>query len=264
MHPNPTEPNRDYQLALWLSKQCLGIAEGLKMIHTADKPALADPTHDSTYQLHGRHGDLKPENILWFKPYLEELREEDQSCRMGLLKISDFGLTSFHRTISRSHIDAGGVPVSPTYRAPEYDVAKMVSQSYDIWSFGCVVLQFVTWYLLGWEEVDRFSQNRTDEDNSEVKEDVFFNFVIIKDESGRAQTGAIAKQSVADVSQPTMGGMKLTGLRNSGACAAMKNALTSWQICSSLSRRGCCVWVRRRGLDVRRLCANLQIFTGRV
>ncbi|KAN0102709.1 kinase-like protein [Hyaloscypha variabilis] len=198
MYPSPTEPNRDYQLALWLSEQCLGIAEGLKMIHTADKPALADPNHDSTYQLHGRHGDLKPENILWFRSYLKESKEADQSCLMGLLKISDFGLTSFHRTMSRSHIDAGGIPVSPTYRAPEYDVAKMVSQSYDIWSFGCVVLQFVTWYLLGWEEVDRFSQNRTKEDNSEVKEDVFFNFVIIKDGSGRAQTGAIAKQSVAD------------------------------------------------------------------
>ncbi|KAE9364084.1 kinase-like protein [Stipitochalara longipes BDJ] len=195
MYPSSTEPSRDYQLALWLSEQCLGIAEGLKMIHTADKPTPADPTHDSTYQLHGRHGDLKPENILWFRQYL---KEPDQSCLMGLLKISDFGLTSFHRTMSRSHIDAGGVPVSPTYRAPEYDVAKMLSQSYDIWSFGCVVLQFVAWYLLGWEEVDRFSQNRTKEDNSEVKEDVFFNFVIIKDGNGRAQTAAIAKQSVVD------------------------------------------------------------------
>jgi serine/threonine protein kinase len=232
------------------------------MIHTADKPALADPTHDSTYQLHGRHGDLKPENILWFRSYLREPKEADQSCLMGLLKISDFGLTSFHRTMSRSHIDAGGVPVSPTYRAPEYDVAKMVSQSYDIWSFGCVVLQFVTWYLLGWEEVDRFSQNRTKEDNSEVKEDVFFNFVIIKDGSGRAQTGAIAKQSVADVSQCMVVGKKLTGLRNSGACATMKNVLNFWQICWSSSRSGCCVWVRRRGLDVMKLCTNLQIYTG--
>lgn len=172
------------------------------MIHTADKPALADPTHDSTYQLHGRHGDLKPENILWLRSYLKESKEADQSCLMGLLKISDFGLTRFHKTMSRSQINAGRVPVSPTYRAPEYDVAKMVSQSSDIWSFGCIVLQFVTWYLLGWEGVDRFSQNRIDEDNSEVKEDVFFNFVLIPDESGRAQTGARAKQSVADVSQP--------------------------------------------------------------
>jgi serine/threonine protein kinase len=180
------------------------------MIHTADKPAMRDPTHDdSTHQLHGRHGDLKPENILWFKPYLEEFKEADQGCAMGLLKISDFGLTRFHGTMSRSHINASGVPVSPTYRAPEYDIAKMVSQSYDIWTLGCVILEFVTWYLLGWEEVDRFAKNRAREDNAgfkEHQEDVFFNFVNIKNENGTAQTGAIAKQSVADVSQPMLGG----------------------------------------------------------
>jgi serine/threonine protein kinase len=106
--------------------------------------------------------------------------------------------------MSRSRIVADGVPVSPTYRAPEYDVAKMVSQSYDIWTLGCVVLEFITWYLLGWEEVSRFSQKRVDEDNSEIKEDVFFNFVSIKDENGRVQTGAKAKQSVFNVSRPIL------------------------------------------------------------
>jgi serine/threonine protein kinase len=196
LYPKPSDLPREYRLTLWLAEQCLGIAEGLKMIHTLDKPDAEDLDHGSALQIHGRHGDLKPENILWFKPY----QNGDQNCFMGVLKISDFGLTRFHRTMSKSHINAETVGVTGTYRAPEYDVAKLVSQSYDIWTLGCVILEFVTWYLVGWEQVDKFSENRTKEHQSEFKEDVFFNFVNIKDDYGRTQIGARAKRSVADVS----------------------------------------------------------------
>jgi serine/threonine protein kinase len=166
------------------------------MIHTLDKPDTEDSYSTSTHQTHGRHGDLKPENILWFKSY----HDKDPNLLMGVLKISDFGLTRFHGTMSKSHINAERVAVTGTYRAPEYDIYKAVSQSYDIWTLGCVILEFVIWYLLGWEEVDRFSENRTREHVSEfAKEDVFFNFVSMTDDQGRTQTGARAKKSVADV-----------------------------------------------------------------
>jgi serine/threonine protein kinase len=193
--PQPSDPERNYDLALWFSKQCLGIAQGLKMIHTADIPsksvnaALSEPN----YPNHGRHGDLKPENILWFKSY----KNTEDSWR-GVLKISDFGLTSFHRTQSLSHFE--NVPVSPTYRAPEFDVAFKTSQSYDVWTLGCVLLEFVTWYLLGWEEVDKFSKERTRDDRRDIPEDVFFNFVKIREQDGGILMGARAKLSVANVS----------------------------------------------------------------
>jgi len=161
-----------------------------------DKPNSVDQgPGTSTHQVHGRHGDLKPENILWFKEY----QDKDPSKSMGVLKISDFGLTRFHRTVSKSHVNAEGVAVTGTYRAPEYDINKVVSQSYDIWSLGCVILEFVTWYLLGWEEVDEFSRNRVKEHITDYKEDVFFNFVNMKDKYGITQIGARAKKSVADV-----------------------------------------------------------------
>jgi serine/threonine protein kinase len=193
-YPKPSTPRRDYQLTLWFTKQCLGIAEGLKMIHTLDMPDTEALNSAAAHQTHGRHGDLKPENILWFKDY----QDKDPQCQ-GVLKISDFGLTRFHGTRSKSHIDADTIAVTGTYRAPEYDVNKSVSQSYDVWTLGCVFLEFVTWYLLGWEEVDKFSRNRMDEHDSEVKEDVFFNFVNMRDDHGRTQTGARAKPSVANV-----------------------------------------------------------------
>jgi serine/threonine protein kinase len=198
-HPKAVFPKRDYLLAWWFSKQCLGIAEGLKMIHTADRPGSTSTGHVPAHQIYGRHGDLKPENILWFKAY----QDAEESSFMGLLKISDFGLTRFHRTVSKSHVDAKSIGISATYRAPEYDIAKVVSQSYDIWTLGCVLLEFVTWYLLGWEEVEVFCRKRMADNESEIWEDDFFNFVNIPDGNGNLSTGARAKRSVANVS--TMG-----------------------------------------------------------
>ncbi|KAH8802626.1 kinase-like domain-containing protein [Xylogone sp. PMI_703] len=199
--PNQSCPERDYKFTLWFSEQCLGIVQGLKMIHKTDVPSqLTDaPTGTPKHQIHGRHGDLKPENILWFKSY-----EDGENDWCGVLKISDFGLTRFHRTQSMSRVES--IAVSPTYRAPEYDIASKVSQSYDIWTLGCVLLEFVTWYLLGWEEVDKFSKARTSEDSqaiadsTHIPEDTFFNFVEIKTPDGEKQLGARAKQAVQDVS----------------------------------------------------------------
>ncbi|RDL36219.1 uncharacterized protein BP5553_06831 [Venustampulla echinocandica] len=191
LYPQPSHLKRDRNMAVWFSGQCLGIVQGLMMIHTADRSSTDGLSNSSGHQIHGRHGDLKPENILWFKAY-----QDTDLTSLGVLKISDFGLTRFHRTRSKSHF--GPVAVSPTYRPPEYDVAKMVSPSFDIWTLGCVLLQFVAWYLLGWEEVDRFSEARTaddrgkiPEDVGKIPEDVFFKFVNL-------QTGARAKVSVAD------------------------------------------------------------------
>lgn len=165
------------------------------MIHMSESPLIDDVSPDSVHQIHGRHGDLKPENILWFKSY----DETGQDC-LGVLKISDFGLTRFHGTRSKSHVES--VAVSPTYRPPEFDIASIVSQSFDIWSLGCVLLEFVTWYLLGGEGVDKFSKKRITDDERQIREDVFFNFVRIKHQTtGEMEIGARAKRSVADVSQ---------------------------------------------------------------
>lgn len=191
LHPHPSNPIRDHRLAMWFSKQCLGIAQGLQMIHTADMPIPDDLPQDSARQSHGRHGDLKPENILWFKSY--EGTDQDS---FGVLKISDFGLTRFHGTLSKSRFER--VALSPTYRPPEFDVAMMVSQAFDIWSLGCVLLEFVTWYLLGGDGVEKFSQERARDDSTEFREDTFFSFVTIKEKDGGTRLGARAKLSVAN------------------------------------------------------------------
>ncbi|KAJ4117542.1 hypothetical protein NW768_010905 [Fusarium equiseti] len=160
-------------MALWFSRQCLGIVEGLYMIqHSSSDNDSQEP------QKHGQHGDLKPENILWFR----DSGTSETGYSLGTLKISDFGLTRFHGTQTKSHINTDGMGCSPTYRAPEFDVLQEVAQSYDIWCLGCVLLEFTTWYLKGWAGVESFSQERkgpkvkkVEKWNHEYREDTFFN-----------------------------------------------------------------------------------------
>ncbi len=96
---------------------------------------------------YGRHGDIKPENILWFK-------EEE------VLKITDFGLGRFHGRDSRSGIDPRKISGTLTYEPPECSLARPVSRKYDIWSLGCLFLEFATWLLEGAAKIDDFANER--------------------------------------------------------------------------------------------------------
>ncbi|PTD10171.1 hypothetical protein FCULG_00007544 [Fusarium culmorum] len=181
-HQAPLAASHNHETALWFSRQCLGIVEGLNMIHQTNDPDSDEP------QKYGRHGDLKPENILWFR----DASNMGPGYSLGTLKISDFGLTRFHRTQTKSHINTNGIGWSPTYRAPEYDVHDEVAQSYDIWCLACVFLEFTTWYLNGWDAVDKFAESRKREDSNPImRQDTFFNHI---HEGNRVS--AIAKKSV--------------------------------------------------------------------
>ncbi|KPM37031.1 hypothetical protein AK830_g9515 [Neonectria ditissima] len=175
----PQASTSDPERGVWFSGQCLGIVEGLLRIHRQGADRVGDILRSiprSDVKKYGRHGDLKPENILWFRNH--QARDEDYD--MGLLKISDFGLMRFHGTVSMSQVDARRLAVSPTYRAPEFDISDEVSQAYDIWSLGCVLLEFVIWYLKGWPGVDSFSKSRAKEDiysDAGIAQDIFFSHV---------------------------------------------------------------------------------------
>ncbi|KAK1829010.1 kinase-like domain-containing protein [Podospora conica] len=154
----------------WLVKQFHGIADGLRAIHGSDSDAAEAPASE----LHpdgkntGRHGDIKPENILWLKNYMGE---QDH------MVISDFGLSRFHNILSRS---AEGSPpgYSPSYRPPECDLHQNISINYDIWTLGCLLLDFLTWYLEGFAAVRTFEDNRVEDerrqDSGSLSEDKFF------------------------------------------------------------------------------------------
>lgn len=195
-YPDPNSPVREFTLAKWVIEQCLGLALGLKAIHhnCVDKSQAEEQglPLDASKKKHGRHGDFKPENILWFK----QNRTSTPDSVTGVFKISDFGFADFHASMSASRIPTSDIPgMTSTYRAPEWDVKRSVASSYDIWSFGCVLLEFIEWYLCGWQGVEDFSKKRATDSVTGIPdytEDNFFNLTYI----GENKTKASAKESV--------------------------------------------------------------------
>ncbi|KUJ07851.1 kinase-like protein [Mollisia scopiformis] len=172
-------PNTDPECVQWIAKQCLGVAEGLRKIH---RTGSEDPNSD--HHDWGIHGDIKPENILLF---------DDSEDTLGILAICDFGFTRFHSRETRSNAKPEGC--TGTYRAPEYDMKRGISRLYDMWTLGCLYLEFITWYLTGYEGVDRFSVERKRADSEVIPADKFFECINLHEEGMR---GVIIKPCVLD------------------------------------------------------------------
>jgi serine/threonine protein kinase len=176
-HPSFDEPT-----VMWSLEQMVGIASALLLIHNfrvtypllPSDPGKVQLPKDTKLsvgppgeELYGRHGDIKPENILWFK----RVQGPDGQ---GVLQIADFGLGRFHGRDSRSGISPSKVVSSPTYEPPECKLHKPVSRSYDIWSLGCLFLEFVTWLLKGSAEINGFADFRGRLSSIGINEDNFF------------------------------------------------------------------------------------------
>lgn len=179
--PEPEDIPRTHGYAQWVVKQFVGLTEGLRIIHQCppDDDPMADGRDDEHYsrRTRGRHGDLKPQNILWFN-HIESMQDDGRSHQQGRFVISDFGLTSFHRS-ETGFVSPRTIAATPTYRPPEYEIGDDITQSFDLWTWGCILLEFVVWYLQGYEAWDDFSQDRTDEHPllsgpGNFQEDVYF------------------------------------------------------------------------------------------
>ncbi|KAK3346508.1 kinase-like domain-containing protein [Lasiosphaeria hispida] len=140
----------------WVLEQCRGVTSALRKIHvykTTEGPEDAQGRSPKE-PIYGRHGDIKPENILRFV-------KQDEPGDRGTLVITDFGLARFHTDGTKTYFPKKDVAGTPTYRPPECDMEDCaISRSFDIWSLGCVLLEFVAWYLGGWEYVNEFVQHR--------------------------------------------------------------------------------------------------------
>jgi serine/threonine protein kinase len=121
-------------------EQIRGMAEALQRLH-----GYRD-------QYHYRHGDLKPENILNFP--------DPEKTRMGTFKISDLGSAKHHSVATRLRERTGGKAYATLVYQPPESVTNRLSPSsrlYDIWSMGCVTLEFMVWVLYGYEELKKFT-----------------------------------------------------------------------------------------------------------
>jgi serine/threonine protein kinase len=133
-----TKPNmRTQKLTLWSLQQMLGLASALEALH----------------QLNCRHGDLKPENILHFKEGQEE----------GTLKIADLGVSKVHEKGTALRVDGTFErATTPSYEPPEVILIQDTprSRKYDMWSMGCILLEFVIWLLTDYELIEAFNLAR--------------------------------------------------------------------------------------------------------
>lgn len=67
-------------------------------------------------------------------------------------------------------------------------------------------VEFIVWYLKGFQAFDQFSKDRATEDTSPIKEDVYFKLVkISQGNDGGILSAAVFKKAVALVSQMSNG-----------------------------------------------------------
>lgn len=173
MKPKP-DPNP--QIVLQTLQQLRGLADALDRLHHCDSGTTevvvneddqertlnvpdmqVTDEHDqmtdhivTTNKTSIRHGDLKPENILRFMEGGEGL---------GMLKIADMGLAKQHivETRDRTHLTSTRYGTI-RYEAPEAVTAIRGGRSrlYDIWSMGCITLEFIIWILYGNDQLNNF------------------------------------------------------------------------------------------------------------
>jgi serine/threonine protein kinase len=124
----------------WTINQMLGLAEALHEWHNY-YPAT---------QMNCRHGDLKPENIV-----------RSKGPGLGKFQIADLGLAKVHSlpTHMRNKPSLSSTGTF-RYRSPEIKLGgiQKISRSYDMWSMGCMVLEWIIWLLYGRNELNRFQE----------------------------------------------------------------------------------------------------------
>ncbi|CAG9942419.1 unnamed protein product [Clonostachys rosea f. rosea IK726] len=134
---------RSSELLVWSLEQMLGLAEALQALH-----------HNIGEKINLRHGDLKPGNILHF--FAGDGR--------GVLKIADFGISKIHNvnTFERMDHPTHTRATSPSYEAPEAvsKEKRARSRKYDIWSLGCIYLEFAIWLIHDWKSIQDFNEER--------------------------------------------------------------------------------------------------------
>ena len=171
----------------WVAKQSHGIARSLEAIHQVirDRQGVHAPR---------RYGTLQAEDILWF--------QEGEELELDKLKIARIDtLRKVHRSTSvffpgfsgeyetyvppeliaplnmstlRQDISNDG----PTHALTELLRYRSVCPESDIWSLGCIFLDFATWCLSGCDGYEEFSQMRAEEMDQGCwyRSDHFFKF----------------------------------------------------------------------------------------
>ncbi|KAG5802036.1 hypothetical protein H9Q74_013467 [Fusarium xylarioides] len=151
---------RTQELVLWSLRQMLGIVSAINALHGKIT----------------RHGDIKPQNILHF------LKAQDDGTigSRGRLILADVGVSKTHREITSMRQDPTNCQQSTvTYEAPEAQSdqreGKPRGRRYDMWSLGCMFLEFTVWLVFDYHTVRSFRKSRRTRDDPK---DAFGSFFV--------------------------------------------------------------------------------------
>lgn len=132
----------EYPLVLWVAQQCEGLVDALGHVQrgladfSEDEMELAAaPGAQPPY-----HVDIKPTNILVFFQPGEEF---------PVLQLTGFGSTAHPAGAHHAHVPANTSTCSGAwdYIAPEVFCGQQVLETSEVWSLGCVFLDFVEWLM---------------------------------------------------------------------------------------------------------------------
>ncbi|XDG05194.1 hypothetical protein ABKA04_004809 [Annulohypoxylon sp. FPYF3050] len=235
---------------LWAVEQCLGISNAIKRIHglaTWQKQRRSSRGSENDDEREwGRHGDIKPNNILWFSKY----KADSNETLYNHLVVSDLGLTRYHSQNTRSSVrKSHSEGYTSGYRPPEMDMGHLISSSYDIWSLGCVFLEFCVWYVNGGNSVQVFGIEREYEDKSEIRgvfEDKYFN--VTTDEQGIKQASL----------KPIVETYLNTKLRESDRCTPFVEQMLNLIQCGML------VVDQKERWKIDKICAELHMMKTKI
>ncbi|KAG7290344.1 hypothetical protein NEMBOFW57_000344 [Staphylotrichum longicolle] len=152
-HHFPHPPGMQATYGRWVARQLAGLTQALCKLHDLNEREVQDDAASSrTDPFYGIHGDIKPENLLWYKdwegPSPPSPAPQGGRDPLGVLQLADFGVSRLHHTATRSVADLRRA--TKTYAAPEVEWGEnSCSRSFDIWSLGCVFLEFICWLVLG-------------------------------------------------------------------------------------------------------------------
>ncbi|KAI0410721.1 hypothetical protein F5X98DRAFT_384963 [Xylaria grammica] len=132
-HP-ATLPTRSLKTFLWCFQQMVGLVDALFTLH----------------RVNCRHNDLGPNHILHF-------HNDDNSSVCGTLVIAGFCQATWQTVPSEIRHDSDNTRAShPVYEPPEAMSAKPRLRRYDMWSVGCLFMEFAIWLLYGYDAIDKF------------------------------------------------------------------------------------------------------------
>jgi hypothetical protein len=154
---------RERSHCLWMAEQFHGLAGALQGVHHDLRRIQAGLTEAVCVAL----GNVTPNDIVW-------LDSIDTIMPRPELALSRFGFSAFNARNTRS-LDVQ-FPMMATYRAPEVDLpgGRLLSVS-DVFSLGCVYLEHISWYLLGYNAVMfDFTELRFEQDIHGFHSDTFF------------------------------------------------------------------------------------------